>query len=130
MKFIFKLNDSIKWFYIIGFLILFVSGLNDILNSRGMFYIAPIIILLLFLIYSIVRFNHYRVFYSYSKSIKYLLLDNVPLFVGIIYLVLMDMFYFNQNHEVNFIFIATLMPFIIPTGIGNNRLSKSSNKNE
>lgn len=73
-----------------------------------------------------IRYKHYRIYYSKKESIKYLLFDNIPLLLGIIYLVLMDEYYFKDKHEVNFLFAISLVPFIIPTAFGNMRLSSKS----
>ncbi len=129
MKTFLKQQNSIKWFYIVCGAIFIVSGLNGIINQRIINVIATVIVFVLFCIYSIVRFNHYRLYYPYEKSYKYLLLDNIPLLLGIVYLVLMDI-YINKKEEVNFVFLLSLVPFVIPTGIGNTRLSNNSGKSE
>ena len=129
MKTFLKQQNSIKWFYIVCSAIFIVSGINGIINQYVINIITAVTVFVLFCVYSIVRFNHYRLNYPYQKSHKYLLLDNIPLFLGIVYLFLMDM-YFNKKGEVNFIFLLSLAPFVIPTGIGNTRLSSNSKKSE
>lgn len=127
MNFKLKLNDSIRWFNITILLIFIVTIIIESTKWSLIFYSGFLIVLLLFIMYSIIRYNHYILYFSKSQSLKYLVLDNVPLLAGVVYYVLMEVFYFNKS-EINFIFIFSLIPFLIPTGIGHDRLMKKSKK--
>ena len=120
MKAFLKQKNSIKWFYIICTAILIISSINSKIDLYIINIFSIVTIAVLFFLYSVIRYNHYMFHYSNKMSFKYLLLDNIPLFLGIVYLVLMDM-YFIKKDEVNFLFCVSLVPFVIPTGIGNTR---------
>lgn len=112
-------NNSVSLFYYAG-LVIYVL----LIFQRNIFlwYVWTVVIVI-FLFYSKVRFNHYKKFYTTGQSIIYLLFDNITLLLGIIYFFAMQCFFFKGSHEVNIPFCLSLVIFTLPNIVGNVRLT-------
>lgn len=87
-------------------------------------YFVFILVFIQFMVYSIVRFNHYKTFFPLKQSIMYSSIDNGILLLGIIYLFSAQRIIFKGSNEVNLPFSFSLIIFIVPSIVGNVRLTQ------
>lgn len=117
-------SKSIQAFYIYLLIVLICANVITIASNLFMYAICAFV-LLTFLLYSVIRFNHYSMSFSVKSAVKYTLLDNIALFIGIVFYIGANRFLVEQC-EVNFSVIALFVLSLVPTEIGNQRLKKHS----
>jgi hypothetical protein len=121
-----KCDKSISAFYVTGIFFL-ICAEAIVVNNKYIVYFLMILAFVMFLLYSIMRFFHYKIYFKSSKALFYMLIDNIPFALGTIFYFIMKKYYMSPT-EVNFIVAFVLTIFLIPTGVGNERLKKLGKK--
>jgi len=91
-------------------------------------WIVVIPILLSYLFFLKVRFNHYKKYYSIKQFLKYLIFEQFSFILWVIYLFFMQYKFFDGVLEVNLPFCISLIFFLFPIIIGSARLLRQMNK--
>ena len=115
-------KSSILAFYVMVLLSLIFAELI-VINNIYVFYFVCAFVSIVYLLYSIIRFNHYKAYFPTFKALIYTLFDNITFLLGIIYYLIMNKNFISPT-EVNFIVIIVYVVFLIPTLLGNDRLKK------
>ena len=118
--------DSIKLLYVQGIIIILMSNLNKHVSGNWLFIINSILFLSIFMIYSRIRYNEYRILFL-KKGNRFILIDNISLLFGIVYLSCMDQFVFKQENTINIPFVFSLLIFIFPSLIRNVKMQQIRN---
>ena len=124
---LFKYNKSIHYFYILLFTTLMASGMYFFAQT-SLRYIIFALIVLMFGVYSIIRLNHYAIYYNIKKATIRMLIDNITYALGIVYYIVTNVYYSNPT-EVNIINILIFVMFLLPSGVGNNTLKRLDKNN-
>lgn len=120
-------GDSIKLLYVQGIIIILMSNLNKHVGGYWLFIINSILFMWIFIIYSRIRYNEYRILFL-EKSNRFILVDNIFLLSGIVYLSCMDQFVFKQESSINIPFVFSLLIFVFPSLIRNVRIQQIRNQ--
>lgn len=116
-------GDSTKFLYIQGAIIIILSNLNKQVSGYWLFFINSIIFLLIFTMYSRIRYNEYRVIFP-KKCNRFILVDNMLLLSGMVYVSCMDQFVFKQEKIINIPYVFSITIFILPSIIRNEKMKQ------
>jgi len=106
-----------------------VARLNAYINNNFYYLVSTLAISAFVTIFLFRRFQQYLKYYSKKDAIIYLLGEIIPISIGVIYILMMEKYYFSIVHGVNFIYTSSLVVFFIPSIIADvnvERLRKSS----
>ena len=119
-------GDSTKLLYVQGAIFIIFSKVNKQVSGYWLFSFNSILFLLIFIIYSRIRYNEYRGIFL-KKGKRFILIDNMLLLLGIIYVSCMDQFVFKQEKVINIPYVLSIIIFILPSIMRNVKMKQIRN---